>query len=296
MTSTVLSIDGPVISTAELGRQRELFEGVFGLSCIADEMLSERDVHAIFGLHDHRARAVLLERPGSRAGPWLVEFEPTSDTLIRGEEDGGAVDAWTGIDFLTSDLAAAITRLEACGFRVAAPPAALERADATWFMGVEVAAPDGLTVAILQPRSQVAGEAVRLAEHLFSEVQNCGVPVADRAAAQTFYDTVLGAPRGVRTYVPDAGRSPGPAGTPADAPESLRERARPPNLGIVAVRLSVRGLEGLIDRCEAAKMQVQAPAQESQTAALGAARTAMVSGPHGVWHLLVEPHAAVRQG
>ena len=44
----ILSVDGPLVVTNNILRQRELFEGVFGLSLVADQELDALSVKALF--------------------------------------------------------------------------------------------------------------------------------------------------------------------------------------------------------------------------------------------------------
>ena len=77
-------------------------------------------------------------------------------------------------------------------------------------------------------------------------------------------------------------------GLPAGSFDSLRERARPPNRGLVGLRLDVTGLDALLARCGAAGVEVQCAASAAGCAALGGGRSAVTVAPHGVWHWLVE--------
>jgi len=318
-SGTVVSIDGPVISTGELARQRELFEGVLGLSCIADEVLAERDVLALFGIHDHRARAVLLETPATRIGVWLVEFEPASDTVIRVGGVGSATDALKVLDFFTTDLAAAVDRFRACGFEVVSEGAPIALPDGSRFVEAHVKGPDGVMLAAISPLNRNLQEYVAITDGLFSELQSVSAPVTEFEPVSHFYETVLGIPLGLHFEFESPGFSKmvGTAGTTrirannygrvigdvmfgithyggqSGAEGSLRERARPPHRGLVAMRLSVHGLDALLERCRAAGAPIVVPAHETQTAAFARARAATVRGPHGVRHLLVESHATM---
>ena len=80
---SVKFIHGPMISCTDLGAQRALFEGVYGLKRVAEQVLSEADVLSLFGVEGRRALTLLMETPGTHFGVRLVQFDPLSDLVIR---------------------------------------------------------------------------------------------------------------------------------------------------------------------------------------------------------------------
>ena len=59
----IQSIDGPLVVTESLAAQRDLFEGGFGLSMVADQELDASTTNALFGVPDRSARTVVLQTP-----------------------------------------------------------------------------------------------------------------------------------------------------------------------------------------------------------------------------------------
>jgi catechol 2,3-dioxygenase-like lactoylglutathione lyase family enzyme len=297
----VTAIRGPVIVTTEMARQLRLFVDALGHLVVVDERLPAAEAAALFGVDGRGARAVLVETPGTRLGAWLVEFDPPESTVIRVGGVGYACDALKMIDFFTSDRLAAIARLKAGGFEFVSE-------------GADVNLPDGGMVAAIEPLNLPLGDFVSITDRLFSEMQSSSGPVSDFEPVRAFYEDVLGVPMGLRyEFESDSfSKMVGTAtttrirannygrvvedvmlgiihyGLPAGSFESLRERARPPNRGLVGARLDVTGLDALLERCVTAGVEVRCAPVASACAALGQGRSAVVVAPHGVWHWLVE--------
>jgi catechol 2,3-dioxygenase-like lactoylglutathione lyase family enzyme len=314
VTGRVLGIDGPVISTADLRRQCELFESVIGMQRLAEDTLDRDGVAALFGPVAERATLRQLVTPGSPLGVWLVQFEPVSDVVIREGGVGVACNALKMIDFFTADRIGAIARLREHGFEIVAEGAHIDLPDGSRFLEAHAKGPDGVMIAAIEPLNVPAGDFVTLTGRMFSEVQSSSGPVSDFEPVRAFYEEVLGVPMGLRYefHSESFSRMVGvdqtlhirannygrvvedvmlgiihyglPPGTYAD----LRERARPPNRGIVGVRLRVEGLGAILQRCEQAGVErVRDPATIRLHS--GTMRIAAVRAPHGVWHWLIEP-------
>ncbi len=310
----VLAIRGPVIVTTEMARQLRLFVDALGHRVIADESLSPAQATATFGTTGRRARAVLVEMPGTRIGAWLVEFDPAEQAVIRVGGVGYASDALKMIDFFTTDRAAAVARLKAFGFEFVSEGADVNLPDGARFIEAHLRGPDGVMVAAIESLNRPIGDFVSLTDQLFSEMQSSSGPVSDFEPVRHFYEKVLGVPMGLRYEFESESfsRMVGTAqttrirannygrvvedvmlgiihyGLPVGSFESLRERARPPNRGLVGVRLDVTGLDGLLARCAAAGIEVKCAASPAGCVALGGGRSAVIAAPHGVWHWLVE--------
>ena len=306
----VTAIRGPVIVTMEPGRHECLFLEGLGHAEVADESLSTAQVAALFGLEGRRARARLYERPGTRIGAWVVEFDPPDATVIRVGGAGYACDALKMIVFFTADGPAAIARLRALGFEVVSEGADVDLPDGSRFVEAHLRGPDGVMVAVIEPLNRPLGAFVSVTDGPCSEMQSTSSPVSDFEPVRAFYEQVLGVPMGLRYEFESAAFSKmvGTAqttrirannygrvvedamlgiihyGLPPGAFESLRERARPPHRG---VRLDVEGLDGLLARCRAAAVEIAVPPAAAGCLALGG-RAAVVVAPHGVWHWLVE--------
>lgn len=310
----IAAIRGPVICTAELPRQLALFESVVGMRRVADEHLGEAATEQWFGVSGLEARAILLETPGTQIGVWLVEFTPPSHVVIRVDGVGVATDALKMIDVFTADRLAAIARLKAHGFDFVSEGASVDLPDGSRFVEAHVRAPDGVMFAVIEPLNLPASRFVTCHDQVFSEVQSSSGPVSDFAPVRRFYEEVLGIPMGLRyefesesfskmvgtphtihiqannygRVVEDVMLGVIHYGLPAGTYESLRERARPPHRGLVGVRLDVKDLKGLIERCRAADVEIVRPLQNVRSDAFGVSSVASVRAPHGVWHWLIE--------
>ena len=310
----VTAIRGTVIVTTELARQLRLFVDALGHRVITDENLSVAQAAAVFGVEGRRARAVLVETPGTRIGAWLVEFDPQDQTVIRVGGVGYACDALKMIDFFTTDRPAAIARLKSCGFEFVSEGANVDLPDGGRFIEAHLRGPDGVMVAVIEPLNLPIGNFVSIGDRLVSEMQSSSGPVSDFEPVRAFYEDVLGVPMGLRyefqsdsfskmvgtaqttrirannygRVVEDAMLGIIHYGLPPGSFASLRERARPPNRGLVGARLDVTGLDALLARCAAAGAEQRCAASAPGCAALGGGRSAVVVAPHGVWHWLVE--------
>jgi hypothetical protein len=326
----VLSIDGPVISTAELSRQQLLLEQVLGLERRLDATLEPGEVEALFGprVRGLSARLIRYVTPGTGIGVELVRFEPASDTVIRVGGVGIACDALKMLDFFVSDPDGAKARLRDHGFELVTEGATLELPDGTRFVETHVRAPDGVMVAAITPLNAQPSAYVSVTDRLFSEVQSSSGPVSEFESVRVFYEDVLGVSMGLRyefesasfSQMIGAGRTTTIRahnygrvvedvmlgiihyGLPPGSYESLRDRAQPPHRGLIGVRLSVQGLDELVERCGDAGYEIPvAPAPLPSLlrcvdgpGRMRTSRAAVVRGPHGVWHFLREVDATPR--
>ncbi|GEM_PF-920084 len=314
---TVISIDGPVISTAALVRQTTLFRDVLGMQLTADSSFDAARTAQLFGLERHTARVLTLQTPGTSIGVQLVEFSPGSDTVIRPGGVGIASDALKMIDFFTSDGVAAADAFRRHGFELVTEGAPIQLPDGSRFIEMHVKGPEGVMVAAIHPENVAARGFVTVTDRLFSEVQSSSGPVSDFEPVRHFYESVLGIPMGYAyefespafSSMIGAGRTTTIRannygrvvedvmlgiihyGLPRDSYESLRERARPPHLGVIGVRLSVCNLPALLQRCAAGGCELAVPLARVSNADSSTTSTAVVRGPHGVWHFLRE-HAS----
>ncbi len=310
----VVSIDGPVISTGEIDRQLSLFRDVLDLRLVADESLDAAGVAALFGLEGLTARTVQLLTPGTAIGVRLVAFDPPSPTVIRPGGVGLSTDALKVVDVFTSDLDAAVARASARGFQLVGPPAQLDLPTGERFQEAHLRAPDGVLVAFIHPVAARAADYVSVTDRLFSEVQSCSGPVTELEPVRRFYEEGLGLPLGLeyRFESDTFGRMIGAGraslirannfgrkvedvmlgvihyGLPPHIAPSLREVCRAPNRGLVAVCLSVEGLDALLARASVHGAAVAVPPAEVSLAPRGRVRVATLRAPHGVHHLLVE--------
>ncbi|NBU26100.1 MAG: hypothetical protein EBS39_10925 [Gammaproteobacteria bacterium] len=309
------AILGPVIVTTELARQLQLFGQVVGMRVEGDSTLDEAATGALFGTTGRKARVVRMTTPGTPIGVWLVEFTPGVDTVIRVGGRGVACNALKMIDFFTADRPAAIARLRAHGFEIVDEGASVDLPDGSRFREAHAKGPDGVMVAAIEPLNVDAATFVSVTDQPFSEVQSSSGPVADFEPVRAFYQDVLGVMRGfhyefesesfsrmvgvdrlLRIRADNYGRVLEDVmlgiihyGLPLGSYDDLRERAQPPNRGLVGVRLSVEGLDDLLARCRAAGLEVPCDAHRLDLPGSAPQRVAAVRAPHGVWHWFFEP-------
>jgi len=313
-TGRVLAIAGPVIVTAELARQLELFGQVVGMRVEGDAVLDETATRALFATEGRKARVVRMTTPGTPIGVWLVEFTPGSDTVIRVGGVGVACNALKMIDFFTADRPAAIAALRAQGFDALPYHAGMPADERAANCEAHAKGPDGVMIAAIEPLNVRATDFVTLVGRTFSEVQSASGPVSDFEPVRHFYEQVLGVPMGLRyefasesfsrmvgvkdtlhirannygRVVEDVMLGIIHYGLPPGSYADLRERARPPHRGIIGVRLRVEGLDALLERCARAGIERACDAA-TLTLQSGTMRIAAVRAPHGVWHWLIEP-------
>ena len=313
-SSMIQSVDGPLVVTADLMRQRELFEGVFGLSLVADQELSATTVRSLFGVIDRAARTLLLQTKGTSVGIRLVEFRPPSKIAVRDGARPIDTDALKVIDFMVPDFGKAIAALAARGFRLAAPPASYSTPEDGRFTEGHIAGPDGVVCALLQMHDAPLSKYVQVTDETFSEILGVSAPVSDRESALRFYRDVLklsavlsyeianesfqkllgskektllrGANFGIGARAPMIGVI--HYGLPGSAFRSLRDRAVLPHRGLLALRLSVRSVDAVAGAATAAGLEIVAPPAESLLFPQGRIKSTLIRAPHGVLHHFTE--------
>ncbi len=310
----ILSIDGPLVVTGNLVRQREMLEGVFGLSLIADQELDAETVRTLFGLLGTTARTVLLETRGTSIGVRLVEFRPPSNLAVREGAKPIDADALKVIDFMVPDFDKAVAALAARGFKLAAPPAEYSTPADGKFTEGHVEGPDGVVCALLKMHDTPLSKYVTVTDRNFSEVLGVSAPVSDRDAALAFYrdtlklETVLsyeianesfqkllgskertllrGANFGLGARAPMIGVI--HYGLPASAFQSLRVRSVLPHRGLQAIRLSVSSVDRMAKAAAAANLEILAPVTEALLFPPGRVKSLLIRAPHGVLHHFTE--------
>lgn len=310
----IASIDGPLIVTGDLARQRNLFEGVFGLALVADQELSAAAVKDLFGVAGRAARTVLLHTRGTAVGVRLLEFRPSSSLGIREGARPVDADALKVIDFLVPDFGKATAALTARGFRLAAPPASYSTPEDGRFTEGHVEGPDGVVCALLQMHDTPPSRYVKVADQAFSEVLGVSAPVSDRDSALAFYGQTLRIPAVLSYEIADesfqkllgskektllrganfgiGARAPMIGvihyGLPPRAFRSLRRRAVLPHRGLQALRFSVPSVDAVAEAAAAANLEVVAGPVESLLFPQGRIRSLLIRAPHGVLHHFTE--------
>ncbi len=314
----ILSVDGPLIVTDNIPRQRELFEGVFGLTLGADQELDAMSAEALFGVTNRPARTVLLETKGTSIGVRLVEFRPSSPIATREGARPIDADALKVIDFMVSDFDKAVAALAAGGFKLAGPPAKYSVPPDGRFTEGHIEGPDGITCALLKMHETPPSKYLTVTDRLFSEILGISAPVSDREAAMGFYKDFLklemvlsyeiasesfqkllgskektllrGANFGLSSRAPMIGVI--HYGLPSSAFISLRDKAVLPNRGVQAIRLSVRSADAVARAATAAGLEILAPVAEAVLFPQGRVKSILLRAPNGVAHQFVETIAA----
>lgn len=309
----VTAIDGALVSTSDLKRQRELFEGVFGMQAVSDARLDAAAVEALWGVAGRTARSVQLETPGTGKGVRLVAFDPPSETAIRDGAAGIDADALKVLDFAVRDFDRAVAAVEQAGLQLAGPPVEYDAPPHGRFTEAHLHGPDSITCALIRFHDMDPASLVRAADRLFSEPLGISAPVSKVGPAVAFYErlgldlvlrydieseafqkllgpgaktTLVGRNFGLASRAPMLGVV--HYGLPDGTFRSLRERAVLPHRGLAAVCLRVRSAAALAEVCRAAGDAVAAGPLEAELAPYGRVRSVCVRGPHGVVHHALE--------
>ncbi|MFN8534145.1 MAG: hypothetical protein U0556_11420 [Dehalococcoidia bacterium] len=311
----VLSIDGPILSTADLAEQQAILGDVFGLKSVAEERLDARQVAQRWGLTGHTAQTVLLETPGTSVGVLVVQFDPVSPIVIREGVAPYDGDALKVIDFYGLDVPRTVELLEAHGLHLKEEIATYEVPGEGEVSEAHIWGPDQVVYAVLTgpPGFAARMNYTRVNDRLISEISSFSSPVFDKPAVFAFYQDVLGLEQTFhyeiehesfqglvgmdqRTRVTgdNFGWRVAPQfgiihyGLPEGVARSLRDRAVLPNRGLVGARLTTTSAQEVEWRCRSAEIEVLAPADEIEIAPYGRVRSLTVRAPHGVVHQLIE--------
>lgn len=308
------SFDGPLVVTADLARQRALFEGVFGMTLTADQELDAEAVLALFGVRSRAARTVLLQTRDTGVGVRLVEFRPASGVIVR--EGARAIDSdcLKAIDFIVNDFDRAVSLLAESGFKTLGSPAEYASPEDGRITEGQVAGPDGVVCALLELHDTSPSKYVRVADRTFSEILGVSLPVSDRESALGFYRLTLGLATVISYEIPgrafqplmDSAEPPLLRGTnfgvssrapmigvihyglPTSVFRSLRDRAVLPNRGLQALRFSVSSVDEVARRAAAAGLETSAPVAEAVLFPQGRVKSLLLRAPHGVLHHFTE--------
>ena len=310
----ILSIDGPLIVAGDLARQRELFEGAFGLALVADQELGGAAVRDLFGVTGRAARTVLLNTRGTTVGVRLLEFRPSSSLGVREGARPIDTDALKVVDFMVPDFGKATAALAARGFRLVAPAASYSTPEDGRFTEGHVEGPDGVVCALLQMHDTPLAKYVRVTDQTFSEVLGVSAPVSDRDSTLAFYGETLKLPTvlsyeianesfqkllrskertllrgknfGIGARAPMIGVI--HYGLPPHSFRSLRPRAALPHRGLQALRFSVPSVDAVASAAAAAKLEIVAGPAEALLFPQGRIRSILIRAPHGVLHHFTE--------
>lgn len=194
MPPTATRIYGPIVSTADLAAQEELFTEVFGMELLETRRLDGAQARTVFGIDPDTtvdaAELRVLGTPGVEAGVLLVQFSPASDETVRSWETRVSRDALKVIDFYAPDYDGAIARAKKLGHRVIDSEASYELPQGT-FREAHLWGPDNVVTAFLGGPADFFAEFAQQTDGWVSEVQSISAPLTDAQRAVDFYRDVL---------------------------------------------------------------------------------------------------------
>ena len=308
----VTRIHGPIVSCADLGVTRPMFEKVFGLTQVAAQKLSRDEVKALWGLDGHSADTVVLDTPGTPFGGRLVQFDPVSPVAIRNRATGFDADALKVIDFYAPDFDVAEAHLKSQGFALKHERAEYDLPEGHFIEG-HLWGPDEVVCALVSGPRDFFGGFVTVKDKTFSEVHSISAPVSDPETVLRFYKDVMGLEI-VHEYFIDAESFSKLVGTPhklqlkarnvglkrsepyfgiihyglpTDAYQSLRDRAVFPNRGLAGATVMAEAIDVIAEKALAFGAEILAPAIRIHVAPYGLVTSMTLRAPHGVIHHLI---------
>jgi catechol 2,3-dioxygenase-like lactoylglutathione lyase family enzyme len=283
---------------------------------VADHGAPDPSLNALWGLPaGARTEQVLMRNIGARTGFLrLVKATGVVQSQIRPDDQAWETGGVQALDLRVLDMATTVAALHVRGWRAPSAPVRYKT------YGVEViqwapSSPDGVRLSFIQriaPPLQGWTELKR-----WSRVANAAITVKDMAAAQAFFGGALGMTAGFATNTV-GGDGPNVMGLPWDLARSLpinikgygggpagdgaielismpgargrdfSSAARPPNLGIAALRFMVADAAALAERLVKAGQALAAPPQEVRISPYGPCRVFAVWGSDGAWLEFVE--------
>jgi catechol 2,3-dioxygenase-like lactoylglutathione lyase family enzyme len=262
-----------------------------------------------------RTEQVLMRNIGARTGFLrLVKVAGAIQTRIRPDDQAWETGGVQALDLRVVDMEATEQALHARGWRAPSAPVRYKT------YGVEViewapSSPDGIRLSLIQriaPPLQGWSELKR-----WSRAANAAITVKDLAAAQAFFGGVLGLKPGFSSNT-IGGDGPNVMGLPFALARTLpidiqgyasfsdgdgaielismpgaggrdfSSAARPPNLGIAALRFMVADAASLAGRLVKAGQTLAAPAQVVRIAPYGDCRVFAIWGADGAWLEFIE--------
>jgi len=310
---SVRLIHGPIVSCADLGAHRALFEGVFGLKVAAEQSLDRAGVKALWGLDGHGAKTILLETPGTHFGVRLVQFDPVSPIVIRSKSSGFDCDALKVIDFYAPDFDAAKAHVESKGFKLKDDISVYDLPNGKFIEG-HLWGPDEIVTALISGPKEFFRGFATTTDKLFSEPQSISSPVHDQPQVVDFYDKVLGLPVVHEYFIDDPSFSKLVGtphklqlkakniglkrtepyfgiihyGLPPDAYQSLKGRAVFPNRGLAGGTLFVDHIADHAREAKAFGAEILSPVTQASLSPYGKVLSLTIRAPHGVIHHLIE--------
>jgi catechol 2,3-dioxygenase-like lactoylglutathione lyase family enzyme len=283
---------------------------------VADRGAPDTSLNALWSLSPGaRTEQVLMRNIGARTGFLrLVKVAGVAQTQIRPDDQAWETGGVQALDLRVVDMATTVAALHARGWRAPSAPVRYKT------YGVEViqwapSSPDGIRLSFIQriaPPLQGWTELKR-----WSRAANAAITVRDMAAAQAFFGAALGM-KVISSSNTVGGDGPNVMGLPFALARTLpidikgyggglegdgaielismpgaegrdfSSGARPPNLGIAALRFMVADAAAVAERLVKAGQTLAAPPQVVRIAPYRACRAFAVWGSDGAWLEFIE--------
>jgi len=283
---------------------------------VAEHGAPDTSLNALWGLPPRaRTEQVLMRNIGARTGFLrLVKVTGAVQAQIRPDDQAWETGGVQALDLRVVDMATTVAALHGRGWRAPSAPVRYKT------YGVEViqwapSSPDGVRLSFIQriaPPLQGWTELKR-----WSRAANAAITVKDMAAAQGFFGAALGM-NVISSSNAVGGDGPNVMGLPFALARTLpidikgyggglegdgaielismpgaqgrdfSSAARPPNLGIAALRFMVADAAALAERFVKAGLTLAAPVQSVRIAPHGPCRVFSVWGAEGAWLEFVE--------
>jgi catechol 2,3-dioxygenase-like lactoylglutathione lyase family enzyme len=283
---------------------------------VADRGAADTSLNALWGLSPGaRTKQVLMRNIGTQTGFLrLVKVAGAAQTQIRPDDQAWETGGVQALDIRVLDMATTVEALHARGWRA---PSAPVRYTTYGFEVIQWApsSPDGVRLSFIQrlaPPLQGWTELKR-----WSRVANAAITVKDMAAAQAFFGAtlgmkpisssntvgadgpnVMGLPWALARTLPIDIKGYGGVvqgdgaieliSMPGAGGRDFSSNARPPNLGIAALRFMVADAAALAERLVKAGQALAAPLQGVRISPYGACRAFAVQGSDGAWLEFIE--------
>jgi catechol 2,3-dioxygenase-like lactoylglutathione lyase family enzyme len=307
-------LHGPIVSSSDLEAHARLFRAV-GMTEQARCDVSVERCTAQWGTSGVSATELLMATPGTPYGARLLQFSPTSPTVVRDRGRGYDADAPKVIDFYLPDFAVGRAAIERAGWTLKEPIAEYDLPEGHFVEG-HVWGPDEVVFGLISGPADFFRNFATVTDRTFSEPQSLSGAVATLEPSVEFFERAFGFGVVYRYGIDDDGfrelvgsATPqfrlrainvGPStrepyvglihyGLPDGSYASLHGRARPPHRGTLGASIVVRDVGAVVDRATRAGAEMLAAPARTVTAAFGAATSALVLAPNGGCYQLVQP-------
>ena len=309
------TIRAPILSVADAEPHRRFFVDALGMVESGRIGLDDAGTSAAFGTRNVSLTSSYLRTPPTDFGVRLWRFSPHVAETLRSEDRGTEVDALKVIDFYAPDFDRALAALATDGYRPREAIAEYQLPEGT-IREAHLWRPDNVVCAVISGPPAFFQRFASIHDRVFSEPQSISAPLTDPVAAVAFYeavfgldilyeyrladpsfDAMVGAEGSLDLHARNVGnRLTEPYlglidyGARAATGASLRGRGRPPMRGLVGVEIEVDNLDAIVAAAERCGVAVLAgPTALDDYPPYAAAASALIEGPHGVLHHVLQP-------